>query len=416
MEFKKEVWDTIYLIALQGFNYIAPLIVLPYLMVVLGSEKFGYIGFSLSIIQYLMIIVDFGFNLSATKRIALAQNDQVEINNIVSSTMLSKIGLLILSFILLLILILTVPKFSVYSSTMMILFLMVIANTFSFVWLFQGIGKIRIVSFVNIFSKLLILPLTFLFVKTPSDFQKAALIQSLVYILGSLITCWIIMKQKYITSIVLSSTKQVFTEIKSSFPIFLSSAATSIYTSSFIVVLGYYATADDVGRYAAGERIMRAFTFLIFAPISQSFYPKVSSMSQVSKEKTLKLIKRILVLIGVLMSFVFVILYFLSGYFTEFLGKDYQGTSTIFKILALTPLFIALGGVLGQFGLLAIGNEKDKKNFQNSFFIAAIVSVVLMFCLIPRFHSIGASVALLITEFVVFAMMLWYNRDNIKLF
>lgn len=82
MRYKKEFWDTIYLVALQGLNYVAPLIVYPYLMIVLGAEKFGYIGFSLAIIQYLMLIVDFGFNLSATKRIAIAQNNQSELNNI----------------------------------------------------------------------------------------------------------------------------------------------------------------------------------------------------------------------------------------------------------------------------------------------------------------------------------------------
>jgi len=416
MNYKNEVWDTVYLIALQGFNYLAPLIVMPYLMVVLGSEKFGYIGFSLSIIQYLMLIVDFGFNLSATKRVALAKNDQVELNKIFSSTLIAKIGLLCLSFLILLIFAFAIPRFSNYSSTMMILFIMVISNAFSFVWLFQGIGKIRIISIVNVVSKLTILPLTFFFVKTPSDYEKAALIQALVYFLGSFISSIIIIKQKYITTLVASTMKQVYIEIKSSFPIFLSSAATSIYTATFIVVLGYYSSAAEVGRYAAGEKIMRAFTFLIFAPISQSFYPKISAMSEVSKENALILIKKILIFLGILMSGVFGVLFFLSGYFTDFLGKDYQGTNSIFKILALTPLFISLGGALGQFGLLALGNSKDKINFQNSFFVAAIVAIILMFSLIPTYHAIGASIALLITEFVVFFMMLWYNRKNIKMY
>jgi O-antigen/teichoic acid export membrane protein len=68
---KHEIKDVFYLIALQGVNYIAPLLVLPYLMIVLGAEKFGYIGFSLAVTQYLMTIIDFGFNLRTTKRVAL---------------------------------------------------------------------------------------------------------------------------------------------------------------------------------------------------------------------------------------------------------------------------------------------------------------------------------------------------------
>ena len=198
MEHKREIWDTIYLIALQGFNYVAPLIVFPYLMIVLGAEKFGYIGFSFAIVQYLMLIVDFGFNLSATKRVAQARGNQNELNKIFSSTLLAKVGLLIISFFILLIFAFAIHRFAIYSSTMLVLFLMVVGNAFSFVWLFQGLGKIRVISIVNIVSKLLILPLTFLFVKSPSDFQKAALIQSLVYILSSLITISILINKKNI--------------------------------------------------------------------------------------------------------------------------------------------------------------------------------------------------------------------------
>ena len=49
---RKELVDSLYLIALQGINQFLPLLVLPYLMVVLGATGYGYIGFSLSVVQY----------------------------------------------------------------------------------------------------------------------------------------------------------------------------------------------------------------------------------------------------------------------------------------------------------------------------------------------------------------------------
>ena len=98
---KREVKDVFYLLALQGLNYIAPLIVLPYLIVVLGAEKFGYIGFAMSVTQYLMLVVDFGFNLSATKRVALAKSNPTELQRIFTSTVYAKIGLLVVSFFIL---------------------------------------------------------------------------------------------------------------------------------------------------------------------------------------------------------------------------------------------------------------------------------------------------------------------------
>jgi O-antigen/teichoic acid export membrane protein len=103
MEHKREVWDTVYLIALQGFNYVAPLIVFPYLMIVLGAEKFGYIGFSLSVIQYLMLIVDFGLILRQRRILLFHKNNPTKIHEIFWATLYAKIGLLVISFAFLLI-------------------------------------------------------------------------------------------------------------------------------------------------------------------------------------------------------------------------------------------------------------------------------------------------------------------------
>ena len=128
MNHKKEIWDTFYLIALQGFNYLAPLIVFPYLMITLGAEKFGYIGFSLAITQYLMLIVNFGFHLSATKRVALCKENQTELNKVFSATLVSKLGLLGICFVIMLIFAFAIPRFSIYSKTLLVLFSMVDAE------------------------------------------------------------------------------------------------------------------------------------------------------------------------------------------------------------------------------------------------------------------------------------------------
>jgi len=401
----REIKDVVYLMALQGLNYVAPLIVFPYLMKVLGAEKFGYIGFSLSVTQYLMLIVDFGFNLTATKKIAIAKNNQEELNEIFSATLFAKLVLLIISFIILLIVAFAIPRFAVYSSTMMIMFLMVIANTFSFVWLFQGLGKIRQVSIINGISKLLILPLTFVLVRSADDFLFAALIQSMVYIFGSLIVVGVLVKQKFITKWIKSTKEKVLREIKDAFPIFLSSVATSVYVSLFVVLLAYFSTPDEVGKYAAVEKIMRSVCYFIFIPISQVFYPKVSSMAFNNRSEAVILIRKLLIVVAVGMASIFVGMYFFSGILIDFLGDDYRDTKMIFRIMAIIPLFIGMGGILGQLGLLGLGGDLEKKKFQNVYFIAGGVAVVSTFLLTPRFHAIGASVSLLITEFVVFLFM-----------
>lgn len=407
-EVKQEIKDVFYLLLLQGLNYITPLLVLPYLMIVLGAEKFGYIGLSLSVCQYLMLIIDFGFNLSATKRIALAKNDQNKLNKIFSATVFAKIVLLFISF-LVLIAISLIPQFAIYRSTMFVLFFMVIANAFFYLFLFQGLGKIRLVSIINTIAKLSIFPLYFIFVKSPDDYLIAAFLQAFVFVIATLICLIIVHKQK-LASFVSVTINDITCELKESFPIFLSLAATSIYTASFVIVLGYFATSAEVGQYSAVDRIMRAICALVLSPILQAFYPKISSLAKNNYTQAKKLTKKTLYLVIGIMLIVGFFMYFLSPIIVNFLGKDYQNTDILFKIMSFVPIFVGIAGIVGQLGMLAMGKNTDKKRYQNIYFIAGGISLVGIFTLIPIFNAQGAAFTLLITEIAVCSMMLYFGK------
>jgi O-antigen/teichoic acid export membrane protein len=404
----REIKDVLYLIALQGLNYIAPMLVLPYLMKVLGAEKFGYIGFSLTVMQYLMLVVDFGFNLSTTKRVALAKDNPNELNKIFTSTLYAKIGLLMVSFLVLLIF-MVIPAFAVYRETMLVMFLTVIASAFTFVWLFQGLGKIRFISIFHGVAKLLILPLTFVFVRQTSDYLTAALLQSLVAVFASVISILYVIKNHWvkITSFV---KKDILYELKESYPIFLSGAAISIYTASFVVILGYFFTSKEVGQYTAAERIMRAFCALIFVTVSQAFYPKISQLGKENRTEAVKMLRKILLFIVSCMLLVFVAMFFLSPYLVEFLGKDYHDSLLLFRIMAFVPIFVGAGGVVAQLAILALGDEKDKKRYQRVYFIAGLVAIVCVFATVPFLGAIGAALSLLLTEMLVCVLMFWNGR------
>jgi len=68
-------------------------------------------------------------------------------------------------------------------------------------------------------------------------------------------------------------------------------------------------------------------------------------------------------------------------------------------------MLVSLGGVFGQLGLLALGNERDKKYYQNTYLAAGGVALITILVLVPLYASTGASVALLLTEFVVLFLL-----------
>lgn len=407
---KAEVKDVFYLVALQGINFVAPLLVLPYLMKVLGAECFGYIGFSLAACQYLQLVVDFGFNLSATKRIAVVRDRPDEVNRIFSATFYAKMCLLALSAVLL-VLISLIPRFEVYRQTLYLLFISVIGNAFLFVFLFQGIGQIKWVSVGNAISKFALLPLTFVLVKGPDDVLIAAALQALVSVGAALFTLVLTWRNHW-ARLVPVGWAAVKTEMRESWPIFLSSAATNVYTACFALILAWYALPEDVGRYSAVDRVMRALCYAVLVPVLQAFYPKVSRLAATARAEAVRLSRQLIWVVLSGMLLVGAALFFGGPWVEYWLGKNYVGTGQLFRIDAFVPLFVGLGGVFGQLFLLALGGEADKRRFQNTYLAASCIALGSVLVLTPAFGMMGTAASLLLTELSVCLMFFIFVRKG----
>lgn len=409
----KEFRDIVSLMFLQGVNYIMPVLVLPYLITVIGAEGFGIYSFALSVCQYLILIVDFGFNLSATKQIAIHKGDKEKVSKIFSDTVYAKLFLMLISLVLAFALSM-IPNFAIYRTAIFVMFGMVIGHTLLYVFLFQGLDEIRWVSFFTAIAKFMVLPLTFIFVKGPEDLYIAVFLQGFVSVVAAIISLIMIGTKKWV-NLVRFSFNGMWSAIKDALPIFLSSAATSIYTVCFVLILGYFATSDIVGQYSASERIMRVLVLFAFTPIMQVFYPKVSRLARNNKVDAEKLYKKILYGVIGIMSLICVGIYILSYVIVPLAGDDYMGTESIMRIMAFAPIFIGTGGVIGQIYILALSDNKYKKYFTNTYIMAAIIAIISIFIFIPTLKAQGAAIALLITEIFVMFSFLFFKRKIKKL-
>ena len=89
----------LYLLLIQGTNLVLPLITFPYLVRVLGSEKYGLVMIAYSLMKFFIITVDFGFNISATREVALLKNDKRKLSKFYWNVLIIKGLLLILTFL-----------------------------------------------------------------------------------------------------------------------------------------------------------------------------------------------------------------------------------------------------------------------------------------------------------------------------
>lgn len=405
----KEAKNTIWLFLLQGFDKLIPLVIVPYLMITVGAEAYGFIGFSYAVVGYLVLLINFGFGLSSTKKIAIAYNDRIKLSSIFISTLAAKILLLLIGTPVLFIIILLSPSLKPYSITCLCMTPMAIGAMLSTEWLYQGLGKIKTAAIINSVCQILILPLILIFVKDKSDYNIAAFIQSITTLVGSIILIVIIFINKWISFIPVK-VKDIINELKDSFPLFLSQAATSTYTQLFTIILAIVADPVAVGSYSAAERIMRSVCFSIYSPISKAFYPRVAYLGNNNRPNAKQLLNMLAKTMFIVMLIISIGLFLLAHPISLFIGKDYVGLDRLIKIMAVTPLFISLGAIYGQMGLIALGDNKSKIYFRNSYLYAAPVSLLLVSILAWLFAETGASIAMLLTESFVFISMACYYK------
>ena len=407
------VVDSFYLTLLQGLNQLLPLIVMPYLFATLGAGGYGHVGFSLTVIQYLVLVVDFGFNYSATKDIAQAGDDKAKRTRIFWSVVKAKALLMIVAAVVLLALVAFVPTFQKYSLALYCTLPMLVGNTFTFLWLYQGIGRIKLLTIMNAICKLCILPFIFVCVKQPADFALAALLQSSVYVVAAVVS-GIVLYRLHVVGSPSGNMSDVRQALKRSLPLFVSTAASSVYTQLFVVVLAFFCTEEVIGQYSAAERLMRALCFGIFGPLNQAYFPRISAAAVDDRREARRLFRQVRLLISIAMVILAIALVGFAPLFPRIFGADYAGIEPILRVMGLAPISIGIGGVYGLMGLIALGNEQTKHVFGFCYIIAAGFALVCICTAIPLGKEFGTALALLATETLVCLLMI-YNYKKYKL-
>ncbi len=105
------IGNAVSLYAVQGLNYLLPLLLLPYLLRVLSPEGYGSIMLAQSVAGYAIILTEFGFNLTAARDISVARNDPGMLARIYWTTMAAKALMMVASLLAVGIVILATPSF-----------------------------------------------------------------------------------------------------------------------------------------------------------------------------------------------------------------------------------------------------------------------------------------------------------------
>lgn len=404
----KLVENFFYLTGLQFFNYLLPLITLPYLISVLQPEKFGLTVYAQTVMMYFIVFIDYGFNLTATRRISLLKNENKSITEVFNSVISTKLFLLLISLLILTLIVLFIPKFSglwlLYFFTSGVL----IGQVFFPIWLFQGLQEMKYLMYFNFLSRIIFTILVFIIIKTEEDFIYVNLLSSLGSILIGILSIAFVIK-KYKIRFQISKRSDIEYELKDGWMVFLSNFSIQMYVSSNIIILGAFENDKTVGNYSVAEKLMIILKQLL-SVFSQVIYPHLCQLTD-TPNLIKSFFKRTMI---PFLSFIFVLclLLFVFAEKIVFLmtGNSIPEIILLIRILCFVPFVVGLNIPAYQ-TLLAY----NYKNAYSAILISgAVLNFILNFILAGLYGANGTAISVLITEFFITTGLIFALKIKLK--
>lgn len=395
------VRSSFFLFLVQAANMILPLLTLPYLLRVLGSYEFGILVFSQALVAYFVLLTDYGFNLTGTRRIAETGDDFEKRSVIFSEIIVAKAALAIVSAGIIAGIVHFIPTVSGRENVVAAAAVILIGSVMFPQWLFQGMERLGFVSMSVITSRVIILGLTFVFVKTQEDAWIAALTNAVGTVVAGVIAIVLIRRHRLV-EFRRPSMAGIRACLHDGWHVFISTAAISLYTTTNSIALGLIGGPVAVGHFAAADKI-RAGAQAGVTPISNAFYPRINALMSQNKDAAFRLIRKLLVIqSGITACIAAGLVIFAPQIVRIVMGPGYEESITVLRIIGFLPLAIGLSNVFGIQTMLTLGMKRE---FSRIVLFSGLLNIILLVPLAWAYGATGAAVAVLITEITVTCTM-----------
>lgn len=356
-----------YLSVMKVFNIGIKVILAAYLIRVLGNEKYGLLTWLDSVIQYFIMIINFGFNIYAAKYIVENRNNTENINEIVSSIFIIKTFLFLISIICILVLG-QFDVFNIYKSIMLLFMFCGLGEVLFPIWFFQGVENLKPATIIVFISRLFLLLGTIFFVKEGQSITVYIWLFVLSSVLMGLLGFYFLFK-KYQIKLISISFAKLKTYFKEALPFFIGRFLSLIFNFGTIFFIGKFCFLEQVAGFDSSLKIVM-LGVIPFEMLQQAVFPTIS------RTKNKNMLKKIVIgsfILGCIIGFV---TYLCSDYLLFLFGGDEMLTfSPVLKFLSLLSPFVALTFVLGTCSLVAFGYYKE---YNFSLIFTSIVYILIL--------------------------------------
>lgn len=398
---KKIAENYFFMTLLLVLNSFFGLLIYPYLIRTLGAESYGIYIFASTIVNYFICFIGFGFDMYGVRLIAENPFSIKKKSNVLSIIFTTKLYLEIVSIILAILVSFVFPILRTYFWVYIVCFANTLLNIFFPTWYFQGVQKMRVVSYIQLIFKLLSLPFIFIFIKKPDDILLFAIIMTASSLLGALYAfIHLLVFERLKISLV--PIKHTFVYIKESQYFFYTNFLNMMKIQTINLIIGTRYSMTDLALYDLANRIV-SIPLMLITNINSALFPKVVSNFNVPLIKKILMTERIIGILAVLTVVIF------GKIAIQILGGEaMEGSYWIAVILSFT--IFAFLQTSCYIGLILIPNRKDSYVLKD-----LILSFTTLFTLIVLGMLLSKNILVLPLAFSLAALAeLLYLRNVSK--
>lgn len=360
-----------YLSILEIIGLLLPLISYPYVIRTVGADNYGVVVFCQAIIAYVVIIINFGYNVSATRKISENRTNVFKIREIYSSIVYQKL----LIFAICLVSGLFVLIFLKYDYSVILLgFIgLCIQEVFFPTWLFQGLERMKFITIITFVAKCSCLILIFLFVHDKKDYACIPVLYSIGGFFTSVLSV-IILKKKFDIYFVKVSKYRMKEDFLESLPFFTSRLSAIVMERGNVLVIGTFFSYDMVAIYDLCAKIVSILK-TPFSLVAQVIYPNVA------KSKNMLLVKKSIKIVLLFGAFVCLFVYLFAPNIILLLSDTSMlGAVSILKIMVLYVPIVGISYLFGASVLVV-------KGYSREYNLSVVYSVLLYILMLLSFIS-----------------------------
>lgn len=397
----KVVKNTFMLYMMNIAKLIFPLVTLPYLTRILSTSGYGVVAYIKAVMQYMQILIDFGFILSGTKDIVLVRNDKIRLGKVTGDILAAKILLGIFAILLLSVMIVSIPLLRMNFFFTILSFIPVFLTCFLMDFYFRGIEKMEIITVRYIIMKGLSTILTFVMVRSDADLIWIPLLDIIGTLVAVMLVFNILRKQDIFIRV--SEIKNIIIKIKESAIYFYSNIATTAFSALNTLIIGFFLDEVNVAYWSICMQLVTAVQSL-YTPLTDGIYP------QMVKEKNINLIKNVLKIFMPLISIGCIFTFCIAKYALLLVGgSKYIDAAPVLRCL-IPLLFFSFPAVL--FGWPTLGAIGKIKETTVTTIVSAFIQIfgLVILIVLKRLTLIHICILRDITEMFFFLMRYFLYR------